>query len=150
MIIWSKTLTLKLQTLDVIFLVILPIFFDEICLLKLCLLSARPLNWWIWTFQRCLWPYFWVWSCSCKLIQLSKILLFCPNVSLFWPFSWTTLRLRSSVSWWKEQRNSLGLNQSEGRIYRSPVKSPVEFKLQNEEHTTRNIICVKSSKKLRF
>ena len=33
-----------------------------------------------------LWPYFWVWSSNWNLIQLSKILLICPNLTLFWPF----------------------------------------------------------------
>ena len=33
-----------------------------------------------------LWPYFWVWTCNWNLLQLSKILLICPNLTLFWPF----------------------------------------------------------------
>ena len=42
------------------------LFFDIIFFL----VGARPLNWWIKTFQTCFWPYFWVWDCTCKLIQL--------------------------------------------------------------------------------
>ena len=57
------------------------LFFDVIVFF----LAARLLNQWVWTFQRYLWPYFWVWICSCKLIQLfrfaSFILYFEPNVS---------------------------------------------------------------------
>ena len=41
-------------------------FFD----VNLTFSGSRPFYQWIRTFQRHLWPYFWVWSYSCKLIQL--------------------------------------------------------------------------------
>ena len=61
-------------------------FLRKIWLSKSGFLCVRPFNWWIQTFQSYLWPYFWVWSCNWNLIQLSKILLICPNLTLFWPF----------------------------------------------------------------
>ena len=48
--------------------------------ITMTLLGFRPLNQWIWTFQRHLWTYFWVWNWRRNLIQLFQ---FAPFILSF-------------------------------------------------------------------
>ena len=55
-------------------------FFD----VNISSVSSRPLDQWIWTFKRYMWPYFRVWNCNWNLIQLFRFasFIFClePDV----------------------------------------------------------------------